>query len=188
MASELEVTTIRGLSSGANANQILVPSGQTLHAPGHIIQVQSAAKRDTFTHATSTFTDIGLTITITPEQSNSHIMIVASVAGASQTSSATTLRLLRDGTVILPDNPTSPGNRQVGMYDMYTAGNQYNLNSYSFTFVDTGRTAGTSAITYKFQLKTHNTGAVYINRSSNDSNVSNYVRSTSHIQLLEIAQ
>ena len=38
MASELEVTTIRGLSSGANANQILVPSGQTLHAPGHVIQ------------------------------------------------------------------------------------------------------------------------------------------------------
>ena len=160
----------------------------SIAAPGHIIQVQSAAKRDTFAHATSTFTDIGLTITITPEQSNSHIMIVASVAGGSQTSSATTLRLLRDGTVILPDNPTSPGNRQVGMYDMYTAGNQYNVNSYSFTFVDTGRTAGTSAITYKFQVKTHQSGPVYINRSGNDSNVSNYVRSTSHIQLLEIAQ
>ena len=39
MASELEVTTIRGLSSGANANQILIPSGQSLHAPGHIVQV-----------------------------------------------------------------------------------------------------------------------------------------------------
>ena len=39
MASELEVTTIRGLSSGADANKIIVPSGQTLSAPGHVIQV-----------------------------------------------------------------------------------------------------------------------------------------------------
>ena len=188
MASELQVTTLRGVPTGANANQILVPSGQTLHAPGHVIQVQSGVKRDTSTVATSTFTDIGLSVTITPQQSNSHIMIVASIAGGSQTSSATTLQLLRDSTVILPDNPTSPGNRQVGMYDMYTGGNQYNVNSYSFTYVDTGRPAGTSAITYKFQLKTHATGPVYINRSGNDSDVSNYVRSTSHIQVMEIAQ
>ena len=39
MASELEVTTIRGLSSGADANKIIVPSGQTLSAPGHVIQI-----------------------------------------------------------------------------------------------------------------------------------------------------
>ena len=116
------------------------------------------------------------------------MMILASIAGGSKTSSATTLRLLRDSTVILPDNPTSPGNRQVGMYDMYTANNGYNINSYSFTYVDTGRSAGTSAITYKFQLKTHSTNTVYINRSGDDTNVNNYVRSTSHIQVLEIPQ
>ena len=39
MASELQVTTLKGNPTGANANQILVPSGQTLHAPGHIVQV-----------------------------------------------------------------------------------------------------------------------------------------------------
>ena len=40
MASELQVTTLKGNPTGANANQILVPANQTLHAPGHIIQVQ----------------------------------------------------------------------------------------------------------------------------------------------------
>lgn len=188
MGSTLSVTHLRGLTSGNNANQILLDSGHDLIQPGTPIQVKTGVLRGTVAHSTSTFTDIGLSVTITPKLSNSHMMILASIAGGSKTSSATTLRLLRDSTVILPDNPTSPGNRQVGMYDMYTANNGYNINSYSFTYVDTGRSAGTSAITYKFQLKTHSTNTVYINRSGDDTNVNNYVRSTSHIQVLEIPQ
>ena len=39
MASELTVQTLRGPTSGANADTVLIPSGQTLHAPGHVIQV-----------------------------------------------------------------------------------------------------------------------------------------------------
>lgn len=39
MASELTVQTLRGPTSGANANTVLIPSSQTLHAPGHVIQV-----------------------------------------------------------------------------------------------------------------------------------------------------
>ena len=39
MASELTVQTLRGPTSGANANKVLIPSSQTLHAPGHVLQV-----------------------------------------------------------------------------------------------------------------------------------------------------
>ena len=39
MASELTVQTLRGPTSGANADTVLIPSGQTLHAPGHVMQV-----------------------------------------------------------------------------------------------------------------------------------------------------
>jgi hypothetical protein len=39
MASELTVQTLRGPTSGTNADTVLIPSGQTLHAPGHVIQV-----------------------------------------------------------------------------------------------------------------------------------------------------
>ena len=42
MASELQVTTIRGVPTGANANQILVGSGQTfIGGSGSIIQAKS---------------------------------------------------------------------------------------------------------------------------------------------------
>ena len=40
--STLHVENLEGLSSGGNANKIIVPSGQTLHAPGHVIQMQKA--------------------------------------------------------------------------------------------------------------------------------------------------
>ena len=179
-----------------NASQITVPTGQkivgtdtgSIVAPGSIIQVQSGVKRDTMLHSGASFTDIGLSVTITPKQSNSHIMILASIAITSDQTSASTLRLLRDSTVILPDNPTSPGNRSTGMYDNYVGANGYVLGSNSFNFVDETRTAGTSAIIYKFQVKSHGSGETYINRSSDDSDATNYVRSTSHIQVMEIAQ
>ena len=41
MASELTVQTIKGPTSGANANTVLVPSGHNLHVPGHVIQGKS---------------------------------------------------------------------------------------------------------------------------------------------------
>ena len=41
MASELTVQTLKGPTSGANANKIIVPSGHTLAAAGHVVQVVS---------------------------------------------------------------------------------------------------------------------------------------------------
>ena len=39
--STLHVENLKGPTSGANANKIIVPSGQTLYPAGHIIQVLS---------------------------------------------------------------------------------------------------------------------------------------------------
>tara|TARA_B100000963_G_scaffold81760_1_gene69590 strand:- start:403 stop:987 length:585 start_codon:yes stop_codon:yes gene_type:complete len=193
--STLFVNTI----NTASGTDITIPTGKKLVVadeggvivPGTIIQVKSGVKRDTTAHTGATFSDIGLSATITPKQSNSHIMIVASVAAQSNQTSVATLRLLRDSTVILPDNPTSPGSRNVGMYDVYNpdaGGGAYAIQSLSFNFVDEGRSSGTSAITYKFQVKSHGGGLTVINRSATDSDASNYVRSTSHIQIMEVAQ
>ena len=188
MASELQVTTLRGVPSGANANQIIIPSDQTLAAPGHIIQVQSGVKRDAMAHTGATWTDIGLSVTITPKQSNSHITIDAAIAIVSDETSISSLRMLRDTTVVLPDNPTSPGSRTAAMYDNYQPSNGYGIKSNGFTFVDTARPAGTTAITYKFQVRSHGNGYTFINRSSTDNDASNFARSTSHIRVMEIAQ
>ena len=39
MASIVSVEQIKGLASGSTPNTISIPAGQTLHAPGHILQV-----------------------------------------------------------------------------------------------------------------------------------------------------
>lgn len=75
MASELEVTTIRGLSSGANANQILIPSGQTLHAPGHMVQVVEAFSTTDEAGTSTSFHNTTISATITPKFNNSIIKV-----------------------------------------------------------------------------------------------------------------
>ena len=79
MASELQVTTLRGVPTGANANQILVPSGQTLHAPGLSIQTQHATmSSQVIVSSVAAYTDI-LSCSITTKFANSKILIQAAV-------------------------------------------------------------------------------------------------------------
>lgn len=75
MASELQVTTLRGVPTGANANQILVPSSQTLHVPGHVIQVANGASTTDETITSTSLTNTSLSGTITPKYANSLIMV-----------------------------------------------------------------------------------------------------------------
>jgi hypothetical protein len=82
MASELQVTTLKGNPTGANANQILVPSGQTLHVPGHIIQIQH--QQFTTADIAQTTGDYpqasGVKMSITPKFATSTIMITANIS------------------------------------------------------------------------------------------------------------
>ena len=77
MASELQVTTIRGVPTGANANQILVPSGQTLVAPGHVLQVQQTYFQTQVTYSsTGAFNSVPeLNCSITPKFASSKIFV-----------------------------------------------------------------------------------------------------------------
>ena len=78
MASELYVETLKGLTSGANANKVIIPSGQTLYAPGHVIQVVGANDIMTATNTNSTsFTATTLAATITPTSTSSKILVAA---------------------------------------------------------------------------------------------------------------
>ena len=81
MASELQVTTLRGNPTGANANQVLVPSGQTLHAPGHIIQIQAFngyngdGTHTNFSISSTTYGATPAAVSITPKFSTSKILV-----------------------------------------------------------------------------------------------------------------
>ena len=85
---------------------INVPTGQELHAPGHVIQVKSTIVTSKVT-ATGTNTnsgtgaDMGLNVTITPKRTGSHFLIQCHVGVASTTSGNTYAAVLsRSGTRI----------------------------------------------------------------------------------------
>ena len=101
--STLHVENLKGLSSGGNANKIIVPSGQTLQASGHIIQVVKMTSSGAVTFANtynaySTF----VTGSITPKSSSSQILVMGtceldlgSAAGANYP--AVNVRVVRGG-------------------------------------------------------------------------------------------
>ena len=75
MASELTVQTLKGPTSGANANTVLVPSGHNLHAPGHVIQEKSGTTQTHTSHSSTAYVATNLTVNITPKFSNSIIRL-----------------------------------------------------------------------------------------------------------------
>ena len=77
MASEITVQTIKGPTSGANANKILIPSGQTLSAPGHVVQVVDRTGGGRVTSGnTGTWTPTNMDLSITPKFANSKILVI----------------------------------------------------------------------------------------------------------------
>ena len=82
--STFHVENLKGLSSGGNANKIIIPSGQTLDASngftapaGHVIQMQNAGIAGNSSTTTSTsFVDTGLSVNITPKFATSKILVI----------------------------------------------------------------------------------------------------------------
>ena len=83
MASELTVQTLRGPTSGANADTVLIPSGQTLDASngfvaptGHVIQTIYGESGSATSTLSTNFVSTGLVKPITTKMANSKILVV----------------------------------------------------------------------------------------------------------------
>jgi len=84
MASELIVQTLKGPTSGANANKVIIPSGQTLEcanaimAPGSILQTSTGLFTTNQQTGSTSFVDTEITKTLTAVGTNSkfHITVV----------------------------------------------------------------------------------------------------------------
>lgn len=193
MASELQVTTIRGVPTGANANQIVVASGQTLHAPGHVIQVVNVEKLDTaVTNSTmgAGFIDTGLTLSITPKFNNSKILVTVDAALGVTNSEFNYMRVVRNiggGTYSMISEAATPGSRNA-IHGMVFGSNQGRVSTQTFNHLDSPAT--TSVVNYKIQIATGGGGGyVYMGQSNRDTDgASADPRSSSRIILQEIAQ
>jgi hypothetical protein len=166
------MTTIIDGSAG-----ITFPSGTNAQAaPSKVLQVVNATYSTQVGVATSTFTDTGLTASITPLFSNSKILVIASVAGCyvdgnTNQNSGMKLQLVRNSTSLIQNEGS------LLLHD--PSGVSFNLvGSATTNYLDSPAT--TSATTYKMQFckASSNAGSVYVQIFGN---------STSTITLMEIA-
>ena len=175
--STLHVENLKGLSSGGNANKIIVPSGQTLYAPGHVIQTVTGSTSN-LNSGSATFAQIG-TATITPSSTSSKILLIAQmhVYVRSLTANdwrAALIRFKRGSTVIFGDTGADPygsGANLAGDSDRYM---EYSTRVY----LDSPST--TSAVTYTLE------GASKAGRVQVDFNNTAYGSASYYLQ--EIAQ
>ena len=161
MASELEVTTIRGLSSGANANQILVPSGQTLHAPGHVIQTKTLSTDTTNNITSTTYVDVaGMSMSFTAKFSNSLLLFTIQnhvyLDAGGGTWNGVDFKVLKDSTQIY-----TGGSGGGGGYGTSTAGGSTSADRMMLYATQNFEHSpnSTSAHTYKVQVHLTNNEA-----------------------------
>ena len=192
MASELTVQTLRGPTSGANADTVLIPSGQTLHAPGHVIQVVNAEKLNTASTNSQlpSWVDIGLSCTITPKFNNSKIIVTVDAALGIATAVYTYFRVFRNiggGSYSMISEADTPGSRNAIHGMAYDADNEGQVVLQTFNHLDNPAT--TSTVTYKVQFATSGNAYTYIGQSNRDNDGAVYdPRASSRIILQEIAQ
>lgn len=98
--STLHVENLKGLSSGANANKIIIPSGQTLYPAGHVIQVVvGELSTHNVTNTTQSYASTGLTCSITPSSTSSKVLVMVNAVGLYKHGADTSVALrITDGT------------------------------------------------------------------------------------------
>ena len=151
---------------------------------GSVLQVVQGETTALTVFQTASWTDTGLSATITPKFSNSKILVNVIINwGMEELGRNLSSRLVRDATPV--GNGTGTGNRQAfGHTEQSVVGHQYLIVQHIVNFLDSPST--TSAITYKTQVIQNATGAnIYLNRSHDNTAAQANTRST--ITLTEIA-
>ena len=196
MSSELFVQTIKGPTSGANANKVIIPTGQPMDASaggmtlpagvgGKMLQIQHSQYTATTSSSSDAYVDIpNLSVTITPASTSSKIFIAAHFTVGGSGSLSTILRILRNNSSFLEGD--SIGNRQASQIVIHSTGGDHADNG-AFLFTDSP--SSTDALTYKAQYHSQNANTSSINRNTNFANDANEYNAvfTSTITVMEIA-
>ena len=174
----------------SSGTTITIPTGKQLvgtdtnsiKAPGMIVQVQSGqcVSQTTLTSNRTTYTDVGLSVTITPKYSNSKIYV--NVTGNGYASDATDNplhRILRT----VSGTATSIASTDYMMY-----GNpDGNGGAYCQSVMDTAQS--TAAHEYKIQMRSDTDGGnVYFNVNDTNNQGTTNEAQLSTIMVMEIAQ
>ena len=150
-------------------------------ATGRIIQVVTGNRTSVFSTTSSSFTDIGLSASITPKESASKILIFLTIY--SSCNDIHSQRLLRGSTAI--EVGDSSGSRSRGFGGGFFCGEDADIGTMSGTFIDSPNT--TSSTTYKVQTLVGGGGTVFYGRDKTNGNNFQHTRSIQIITLMEIA-
>lgn len=169
MASELYVETLKGLTSGANANKVIIPSGQTLEcasaivAPGSILQKTVVNQGDVQNFTSSSFADSNVSIELTSTQANSDFFMTFCV-GVSPINFYSILgRVVRQisgqtDVVLSSGRVHRAQGTSTGDADFH----------YPVTYIDSPNVAAGTTVKYMFQVASGNNGSqVRVNDNSN---------------------
>jgi len=163
MAGTLVVQTLQGPTSGANANKVIIPSGQTLDIDawtppaGTVLQVVQDSSTTTFTQASSNYAANGLSATITPSSTSNKILILVSGAMYMQNANHHVIAtVFRGGVSSGTDLNTASSN--YGMSEVYSSGGAIIANA-SISYLDSPATD--VAVTYEVGVKVTNGGGVF---------------------------
>lgn len=132
---------------------------------GSVLQVKSSTQ-DTWQAMTPSFTDIsGLSVTITPRDSNSKFLIMVTLQNiGGSDANISFFKLLRGSTVVVKNENGGGADNNDAFYSaggqQFTSQNRQ-TDSPTLTYLDSP--ASTSALTYKVQFK-ESGGSHYLNR------------------------
>ena len=157
---------------------------------GAVLQVLSVTKTDTFSTNSFyglTWDDVtGLSISITPSNVTSKILIIANLTIGTLDTAALNYRFVRGSTVICVGNADGVKPPVTGGFFAGDAAGIASLASTSSMYLDSPAT--TSSTTYKVQAASSTVNLAYINRTGSDRNSFAYdPRATSTLTIMEIA-
>jgi len=181
------MATPTALPASFTTGQVLTAAQMNnLRGGFRILQVAQTVKSDTFSTTSTTYTDItGLSVSITPRESTSRILVIADIVLACFQPGGTTqfyAQLVRDSTGIYLGDTAGSRSRVT-----YGSENINDIRRTPIVFLDSPAT--TAATTYKIQVrKTNWTGTVFLNRSeTNDADAATSMRTASSITVLEVS-
>ena len=170
----------------SHGSTIEIPSGHLLHQPGMPLQIIQSTVNTASTTTSTSFSDVGLSATITPKFATSKVLVTVVLGKVGQNNSnGSQWKILRDSTVVIQHSGSGLAHNDAAFHVSNAIYGAANLERYVDTVVLNcfDSPSSTSALVYKVQWKVDG-GTAYFNRWG----VNTDAGSTSSITLTEVAQ
>ena len=163
MAGTLSVQKIQGLATSATPTVVEIASGHTLHQPGTTLQTVSLTSQSSNSTTSTSFVQIGDTLSITPKFATSKILItmyyvMRHVGNTYSVAAAIGRGTTSNNLANIQGIVRHPG------FNSYTSSTSH-TNQHQLTIVYLDSPATTNATTYKVQVGGDGTAStIYVNR------------------------